>query len=152
VRSYESTADAQKIFNDLCQDVLRSTQSSIDSSRLLSYITSVRIGDGHWNGPSHSFVLHWQEQVWLYESLVDTTVHFSPEQKMHMLQNAVHPTDELRQVKNQADQLQAFLGRVMSYDTYCNLLLPATSNFDAQRTPKGRLHCCQDTKEECLCA
>jgi len=80
VRSYESTTNAQKIFNDLCQDALRSTHSSIDSSRLLSYITSVRIGDGHWNGTSHSFILHWQEQVWLYESLVDSTAHFSPEQ------------------------------------------------------------------------
>ncbi len=104
VRSYESSTDAQKIFNDLCQDSLRSTHSSIDSLRLFSYITSVRIGDGHWNRTSHSFVLHWQEQVWLYESLVDTTMHFSPEQKMHMLQNAVHPKDELRQVKNQADR------------------------------------------------
>jgi len=119
---------------------LRSTCSSIDSSRLLSYITLVRIGDGHWNGTSHSFVLHWQEQVWLYESLVDTTTHFSPEQKMHMLQNAVHPMDELRQVKNQADQLQAFHGRVMR-DTYCNLLLSATSNADARHAPKPRVNC-----------
>jgi len=39
VRSYKSTADAQKIFDDLCQDALHSTHSSIDSSRLLSYIT-----------------------------------------------------------------------------------------------------------------
>jgi len=125
VRSYESTTDAQKIFNNLCQDALQSTHSSINSSRLLSYITSVRIGDGHWNGTSHSFVLHWQEQVQLYESLVDSSAHFSPEQKMHMLQNAVHPLDNLRQVKNQADQLQAFHGRVMNYDSYCNLLLLA---------------------------
>jgi len=140
VQSYKSIADAQKIFNDLCHDALRSTHSSIDSSRLLSYITSVRIGDGHWNGTSHSFILHWQEQVWLYESLVDRTTHFSPEQKMHMLQNADHPMDELRQVKNQANQLQAFHGRVMSYDTYCNLLLSAASNSDTQHAPKGRVN------------
>ncbi len=131
VRSYQSTADDQKIFNDLCHDALRSTHSSIDSSRLLSYITSVRIGDGHWNGTSHSFILHWQEQVWLYESLVDTTTHFSLEQMMHMLQNVVHPINQLRQVKNQADQLQAFHGRVMSYESYCTLLLSAASNSDA---------------------
>ncbi len=50
VRPYESTANAQKIYYELCEDALRSTCSSIDSSRLLSYIISVRIGDGHWNG------------------------------------------------------------------------------------------------------
>jgi len=100
VRSYESTTNAQKIFNDLCQDALWSTHSSINSLRLLSYITSVRIGDGHWNGTSHSFILHWEEQVWLYKSLVDSSAHFSPKQTMHMLQNAVHPLDKLRQVKN----------------------------------------------------
>jgi len=36
VRSYELTADAQKIYYELCEDALRSTCSSIDSSRLLS--------------------------------------------------------------------------------------------------------------------
>jgi len=67
--------------------------------------------------------------------------HFSSEQKIHMLQNAVHPMDELRQVKNQADQLQAFHGKVMSYESYCNLLLSAASNYDAQYAPKGRVDC-----------
>jgi len=47
VRSHEADANAQKIIDELCKDALRSTCSSIDSSRLLSYITSVRIGDGH---------------------------------------------------------------------------------------------------------
>ncbi len=131
VRSYETTADAQKIFKELCEDALWSTQSSINSSRLLSYITSVRIGDGHWNGTTHSFILHWQEQVQLYESLVDQTAHFSSEQKMHMLLNSVYPQEELQQVKNQPDQLQAFHGRAIKYDSYCNLLLSAASNSDA---------------------
>ncbi len=63
VRLNEATSNAQKIFTKLCQDALRSTHASIDSSRLLSYITSLRIGDGLWNETSHSFVLHWQEQV-----------------------------------------------------------------------------------------
>ena len=49
VRSHETDANAQIIFDELFKDALRSTHSSIDSSRLLSYITSVRIGDGLWN-------------------------------------------------------------------------------------------------------
>jgi len=63
VRSNETTSNARQIFSELCQDALRSTCASIDSLRLLSYITCIRIGDGLWNGTSHSFVLHWQEQV-----------------------------------------------------------------------------------------
>jgi len=55
-----------------------------------------------------------------------------------MLQNAVHPLQELRQVKNQADQLQAFPGKVMQYESYSNLLLSAASSYDAQFAPKGR--------------
>jgi len=63
VRSNKATFNVQKIFTKLCLDALRSTCASIDSSRILSYISSVRIGDGLWNRTSHSFVLHWQEQV-----------------------------------------------------------------------------------------
>jgi len=58
---------------------------------------------------------------------------------MHMLQNAVHPLEELRQVKNQADQLQTFSGKAISYDSYCNLLLSAALNYDAKYAPKGRI-------------
>ncbi len=65
--------------------------------------------------------------------------HFSPEQKMHMLQNAIHPEEELRQVKNQADQVQAFHGKGIGYNSYCNLLLSAASSLDAKHVPKGRM-------------
>ena len=65
--------------------------------------------------------------------------NFSSEQKMHMLQNAVHPEEELRQVKNQADQLQAFHGKGIGYNSYCNLLLSAASQLDAKHASKGRL-------------
>ncbi len=95
VWAYEEASDAQQIFKDLCKDALRSTQLSIDSSWLLSYITTVRVSDGHWNGTTHGFILHWQEQVRLYESLVDISAHFNNGQKMHMLQNVVHPLQEL---------------------------------------------------------
>jgi len=55
-----------------------------------------------------------------------------------MLQNAIHPEEELWQVKNHADQLQAFHGKGIGYDSYCNLLLSAASNLNAKHAPKGR--------------
>jgi len=56
-----------------------------------------------------------------------------------MPQNAVHPHEELRQVKNQADQLQAFHGKGIGYNSYCNLLLFAATNLDTKHAPKGRM-------------
>jgi len=139
VRTYEEDLDAQQIFKELCEDALRLTRSSIDSSQILSYITSVRVGDGQWNGTTHGFILHWQEQVRLYESLVDTSAHFNTGQKLHMLQNVVHPLQDLQQVKNQADQLQAYHGHdPMPYKVYCKLLLSSGSNYNAQYAPTER--------------
>ncbi len=56
-----------------------------------------------------------------------------------MLQNAVHCLDELRQVKNQADQLQAIHGKAIGYDSYCNMLRSAALNYDAKYAPKRRV-------------
>jgi len=95
VWTYEEDLDAQQIFKELCEDALRSTWSSIDSSQLLSYITSVKVSDSQWNRTTHGFILHWQEQVRLYESLVDPSAHFNNGQKIRMLQNAVHPLQNL---------------------------------------------------------
>jgi len=101
----------------------------------------VRVGDGHWNGITHIFILHWQEQVWLYESLGDSAAHFNPETKDAYASEYSPPLQELRQVKNQADQLQAFHGKNMHYDSYCIILLSAASSYDAQFAPKRRADC-----------
>jgi hypothetical protein len=53
-----------------------------------------------------------------------------------MLQNAVHPVHELRAVKTQADQHKTQTGKELTYDQYVNLLLSATSVYDAQFAPK----------------
>jgi len=55
---------------------------------------------------------------------------------MHML--AVHLLQELRQVKNQADQVQAFHGKTMKYESYCNIFLSAASSYYVQFASKRR--------------
>jgi len=67
-----------------------------------------------------------------------------------MLQNAVHRLEELRQVKNQADQLQAYHGKVINYDSCCHLLLSAASNYDAKYAPKGRVGTIKAPKRMCM--
>jgi len=114
----------------------QSTKASLDSSTLLSNITSVWLGSCMWKGPTYSFVFHWQDKVHLYEKQVPTSDHFSAGQKCVMLQNAVHPIMELHSVKNQADQHKTQTGQVLTYQQYSNLLLSAASAYDAMYTPK----------------
>ena len=103
VREYEDTFDAQTVYAKIVEHHLRSTKAMMESSTILSYITSIRLGSGEWNGTVEGFIHHWINQVWLYERQVPVSDHFSDGQKRIMLENCVHPITELRQVKNTAD-------------------------------------------------
>jgi hypothetical protein len=94
--------DAQKAYAEVQEHHLTSTKASLNSIKILGYITSAKIGDGSWHGTAENFFLDWQEQIRLYERLTPSTGHFSDEQKLTMLQTAVHPLQELCQVKTTA--------------------------------------------------
>ena len=49
-----------------------------------------------------------------------------------MLQNAVHPIQELRQVKTSAAQLQTQTGKAITYANYIGLLYSAAAQYDSQ--------------------
>ena len=66
--------------------------------------------------------------------------------KLQILQNAVHPIDELRQVKNQADQYKTQSGKSLDYDGYVNLLLSAASHYDTEHMPKKPPNFARSTK------
>ena len=67
VRKHENDYDAQKVYQKLVDHHLKSTKAMIDSSSILSYITSVRLGSGVWKGTTETFIIHWDNQVRLYE-------------------------------------------------------------------------------------
>jgi hypothetical protein len=90
----------------------------------LGYITSAKIGDGSWHGTDENFILNWQEQIRLYEWLTPTSGHISDEQKLTMLQTAVHPLQELRQVKANAALLKVHTKQGLDYEAYPSLLCP----------------------------
>jgi hypothetical protein len=48
---------------------------------------------------AENFILNWKEQIRIYERLTPSAGHFSDEQNLTMLQTAVHPLQELHQVK-----------------------------------------------------
>ena len=105
------------------------------ASSLLSYITSTTLGDGKWKGTTHTFILHWQEQVRKYHDLHPQNV-LSPDLLCTLLQNAVHPIDELRQVKLQAAQFKTHTGKDLLYDEYCSLLVSAAQQHDLRSSGK----------------
>jgi hypothetical protein len=95
-----------------------------------------KLGNGSWNGTTEAFIIHWQNQVCLYEKRGPPTDHFSDGQKPIMLQSTVNGIDELRQVKNTADHMRETSGTTLTYDEYATLLLSAASAYDDQFKPK----------------
>ena len=136
VRDHERTYDAQKVYEKLVDHHLKSTKAMIDSSSILSYITSVRLGNGTWKGTTEAFLVHWQDQVRLYERQVPLSDYFSDGQKRTMLENAVAPISELRQVKNTADLEKTKTGRTLLFEEYASLLLSASAAYDEEFQPK----------------
>jgi hypothetical protein len=55
VRDFEDTFDAQAVFTLLVDHHLRSTKAMFESSSIFSYITSLRLGKGEWNGTMEVF-------------------------------------------------------------------------------------------------
>ena len=132
IRKHEPTYDAQRAYDELQQYHLSSVKASLSSTNILAYITSARISDGSWNGTTENFILNWQEQVRLYERLVPSADHLSDGAKRVLLQNAVHPLQELRQVKATAELLKAQTKKDVDYEGYVSLLLSAAMDYDSK--------------------
>ena len=128
MRKHENTYDAQTIHKKIYEYAQCSTKAYVDASDLLAYITTSRLGTGSWKGSTESFIIHWQNQIWKYEQLVDTNDCFSDTVKKTMLENAIKPIDDLRAVKVQADQFQVRMGTKITYEQYCSLLLSAAQS------------------------
>ncbi len=130
VRKHQDDNDAQSIYKEMVEYASHSTQAILDASDILDYITTVRIDDGTWNGTTASFVLHWQEQIRLYEKQVPARQHFHDDLKLSMLKYAVHPHPQLCSVQNVALQLAVKDGKTVNYTDYCNLLLSECAQVD----------------------
>jgi hypothetical protein len=121
-----------KAYAELTDHHLKSTKADLNSTN----ITSAKIGDGSWHGTAENFILNWQEQVCQYERLVPLSGHFSDEQKLSMLQTAVHPYQEFRQVEATAALLKAHTQKDITYEAYSTLLLSAATDYDNKHMAK----------------
>ena len=106
VRAYEDSYDAQSVYRELASYALQSTKLSNNAQEILRHILLTQVGTGSWKGTTLSFILHWQEQVCLYKSMMPSSDHLSDGLKWTMLENVVSLVDDLHQVKSQANQIK----------------------------------------------
>jgi hypothetical protein len=67
VRDYESSQNVQAIWKELSNDAERSTVAQLNATDLLQYTHTAQ--EENWKGTTLSFILHYQEQIWLYDQL-----------------------------------------------------------------------------------
>ena len=102
VRTYYDTSDAQKVYEEICILHKESTSAKLDTSNNLSYLTSMQLGDGSWKGTAVGFLTNWHEKVRIYNDQNPNETLSAPLKRI-LLENAVRPIPELRQVKVTAD-------------------------------------------------
>jgi hypothetical protein len=130
VREHEEDFNAEGVYQKLSEFYTTSTNARVSASTTLSCITSAKIES--WKGTTEAFILHWQDQIRLCDTLVPTDSHFSENQKRTMLENAVASVAPLRAIKDQHDQHFSHSGQELSYEQYSNLLLSAATNYGIQ--------------------
>jgi hypothetical protein len=84
----------------------------------------------NWKGTTLSFILHYQEQIRLYNQLQPPNEQTSDHAKMIYLQNAVYAIKELRSVQTTGSQLALANSTVPTYKDYKALLKLAASTYD----------------------
>jgi hypothetical protein len=72
----------------------------------------------NWKGTMLSFILHYQEQIQLYDQLQPPNEHTSDHAKMIYLQNAVYAIEELRSVQTTGSEKALANGTVPTYKDY----------------------------------
>ena len=133
VRDHESSQDAQKIWAALSDDAEKSTVAQLNATDLLQHIHAARVEN--WKGATLSFILHYQEQIWLHDQLQPPSEQTSDHAKMTYLQNAVYAIEELRSVQTTGSQLALANGTVPKRKDYEALLKSAASTHDRARVP-----------------
>ena len=136
VRDYEAKQDAQSTWRDLENDAEHSTVAQLNATDLLQYVHTARVEN--WKGTTFSFILHYQEQIRLYDQLQPPNEQTSDHAKMVYLQNAVYAIEELRSVQLTGSQLAMANSTVPTHQDYEALLKAAASNYDRAHAPAKR--------------
>ena len=114
-----------------------SQYSRAEINRITKYLTNIKLDDT-WRGTNESFLMHYNDQLHLLDSLVDSGEKLPDNARVTFLESAVESVPDLRRVKITDNVLQAQLGstRPISYRSYFDLLKDAAFHLD-QATKRG---------------
>ena len=130
--------DAQLILDLLHEHHTGNSQySRAEINRITKYLTNIKLDDT-WRGTNESFLMHYNDQLCLLDSLVDSDEKLPDNTRVTFLESAVESVPDLRRVKITDNVLQAQLGstRPISYRSYFDLLKDAAFHLD-QATKRG---------------
>jgi len=68
VKKFSQSMDAQKLLIELVEFTKESPAARLSSQDYLTYLTSSSVDDGKWKGTTSGYVLHFIEQIRLYNS------------------------------------------------------------------------------------
>ena len=130
--------DAQLITELLHEHHTGNSQySRSEINRITKYLTNIKLDDT-WTGTNESFLMHYNDQLRLLDSLVDSDEKLPDNTRVTFLESAVESVPDLRRVKITDNVLQAQLDstRPITYRSYFDLLKDAAFHLD-QATKRG---------------
>ena len=130
--------DAQLILELLHEHHTGNSQySRSEINRITKYLTNIKLDDT-WRGTNESFLMHYNDQLRLLDSLVDSDEKLPDNTRVTFLESAVESVPDLRRVKITDNGLQAQLDstRPISYRSHFDLLKAAAFHLD-QATKRG---------------
>ena len=130
--------DAQLIIELLHEHHTGNSQySRSEINRITKYMTNIKLDDT-WRGTNESFLMHYNDQLRLLDSLVDSDEKLPDNTRVTFLESAVESVPDLRRVKITDNVLQAQLDstRPITYRSYFDLLKDAAFHLD-QATKRG---------------
>ena len=130
--------DAQLIIELLHEHHTGNSQySRSEINRITKYLTNIKLDDT-WRGTNESFLMHYNDQLRLLDSLVDSDEKLPDNTRVTFLESAVESVPDLRRVKITDNVIQAQLDstRPITYRSYFDLLKDAAFHLD-QATKRG---------------
>ena len=130
--------DAQLIIELLHEHHTGNSQySRSEINRITKYLTNIKLDDTC-RGTNESFLMHYNDQLRLLDSLVDSDEKLPDNTRVTFLESAVESVPDLRRVKITDNVLQAQLDstRPITYRSYFDLLKDAAFHLD-QATKRG---------------
>ena len=124
--------DAQLILELLHEHHTGNSQySRSEINRITKYLTNIKLDDT-WRGTNESFLMHYNDQLCLLDSLVDSDEKLPNNTRVTFLESAVESVPDLRRIKITDNVLQAQLDstRPISYRSYFDLLKDAAFHLD----------------------